>query len=53
MVILYLIALKNASICKQFQKSGRNSDRSILLNVFRKALPFSQMYEIVVDTATL
>ena len=26
---------------------------AFLLPVFRKALPFSQMYEIVVDTATL
>ena len=26
---------------------------AFLLPVFRKALPFSQVYEIVVDTATL
>lgn len=37
------------------KESGRNMRplACYLLPVFRKALPFSQMYEIVVDTATL
>lgn len=45
-------------ICKkQANRNGFKKAAAIatafLLPVFRKALPFSQMYEIVVDTATL
>ena len=38
---------------ESFSKKAAAIATAFLLNVFREALSFSQMYEIVVDTATL
>lgn len=43
---------KKQAISDGFKKAAAVAT-AFLLPVFREALPFSQMYEIIVDTATL
>ena len=52
--LLYYIFFirKKQAFMSSFKKAAAIAT-AFLLPVFRKALPFSQMYEIVVDTAAL
>ena len=51
--LYYIFFIRKKQVISDVFKKAAAIATAFLLPVFRKALPFSQMYEIVVDTATL